>query len=101
VSPARPPIRALYVSSMAVTPRTGGGNAVFNVVEPPPEGSEAFYATLVSGPFDETVFPELASRVRTFPSGLNYLLPSVRDGESRRRLRSSRTLYAWAGWLPG
>ncbi len=89
--------RVLFLSSMAVTPRTGGGNAVFNAVEPPPTGSEAFYATLLSGPLDETVFPELASRVRTFPRGVKYLLPAVKVGEARKRLRHVKNALGLEG----
>ena len=51
---------------MTVSPGSGGGNTVFNLLEPGPEGSEVLYATPSDYPPHWAPFPELASRVCSF-----------------------------------
>jgi glycosyltransferase involved in cell wall biosynthesis len=56
-------MRVLYFSSMTVSPGSGGGNTVFNLLEPPPTGHEVFYITPKTYPSHWAPFTELRSRV--------------------------------------
>ena len=58
---------------MTVSPGSGGGNTVFNLLEPPPPGSEVYYATPDDYPPHWAPFPEVADRVCLFtvPKGLS------------------------------
>ena len=55
-------MRVLYFSTMTVSPGSGGGNTVFNLLEPPPDGHEVFYATPKDYPLHWTPFLQLQSR---------------------------------------
>jgi glycosyltransferase involved in cell wall biosynthesis len=70
-------MRVLFVSSMVVSPLTGGGNTTFNLLEPGPPDSEAFYATPTVHPPHLLPFPELEARVCWFRN-TNRPLPLVR-----------------------
>lgn len=59
-------MRVLFFSSMTVSPGSGGGNAVFNLLEPSPPGSEVFYATPSAYPPHWAPFPELANHICPF-----------------------------------
>lgn len=59
-------MRVLFFSSMTVSPGSGGGNTVFNLLEPPPSGSEVLYAAPGDHPLHWAPFPELAGRMRPF-----------------------------------
>ena len=56
-------MRVLYFSTMTVSPGSGGGNTVFNLLEPAPAGNEVFYATPRSHPAHLAPFPEIQERV--------------------------------------
>jgi hypothetical protein len=56
-------MRVLYFSTMTVSPGSGGGNTVFNLLEPAPAGNEVFYATPKSHPAHWAPFPEIKERV--------------------------------------
>jgi hypothetical protein len=51
---------------MTVSPGSGGGNTVHNLLEPCPPGGEVFYATPSEHPPHWSPFPDIAPRVRTF-----------------------------------
>jgi hypothetical protein len=57
-------MRVLYFSTMTVSPGSGGGNTVFNLLEPAPAGNEVFYATPRSHPAHWAPFSELQERIR-------------------------------------
>lgn len=80
-------MRALYVSSIKVTPGTGGGNATYSLLEPAPAGCEVRYASLSDYPPGREVFPEVAQRSRIFSSAEVLLLPALREGRVRKGLR--------------
>ena len=48
---------------MTVSPGSGGGNTVYNLLEPNPSGCEVFYATPANYPAHWSPFPELSARV--------------------------------------
>jgi glycosyltransferase involved in cell wall biosynthesis len=63
--------RVMYVSNMTVSPGSGGGNTVFNLLEPAPEGSEVFYAFPRNHPDHWTPFPELTDRISWFSTPIH------------------------------
>lgn len=83
-------MRVLFFSSMTVSPGSGGGNTVFNLLEPAPAGSEVLYATPADYPSHWQPFPELAGRVRPFTVPARPHFP----GDS---LGVSRLANRWAG----
>lgn len=68
-------IRVLYISNMTVSPGSGGGNTVFNLLEPSPADAELFYATPATHPKHWKPFPELAERICWFSN--DSLLPRL------------------------
>lgn len=62
-------MRVLYFSGMTVSAGSGGGNTVYNLLEPSPSGSEVFYATPTKYPSHWSPFPELSSRIYTYENG--------------------------------
>jgi glycosyltransferase involved in cell wall biosynthesis len=73
-------LRVLFVSSMSVSPVTGGGNTTFNLLEPGPPRGEVFYAAPTMHPPQWVPFPEIAPRTCRFYNVSRPLpvLPRVR-----------------------
>lgn len=80
--------RVLFVSNIVVTPATGGGNFVYNVLEPAPKGSEIFYAGPASYPPHMAPYPGIVPRIRSYSVESEGLVPVLREGTVRKRLRS-------------
>lgn len=68
-------VRVLYFSEMTVSPGSGGGNTVHNLLEPCPPGDDVLYATPSEYPPHWSPFPDIAPRVRTFSI---FAVPRVR-----------------------
>lgn len=79
--------RALFFSSITVTPTTGGGNFVYNSLEPAPEGCEVFYAGPGTYPAHMAPFPELAPRVLAYPEEATPFMSGLPEGRVRDALR--------------
>lgn len=79
--------RVLFFSSITVTPTTGGGNFVYNMLEPAPEGSEIFYAGPDVYPSHMVPFPDLAPRVLSYPEEATPFLSGLHEGRLRNVLR--------------
>lgn len=84
-------MRVLFFSSIVVSPVTGGGNATFNLLEPGPERSEAFYATPMPYPPQWAPFPELEARICWFSRG-NRPLPVLRGA---RHIGAIKWVNGW------
>lgn len=83
-------IRVLYFSLMTVSPGSGGGNTIFNLLEPSPIEGEVFYATPTAyQPYCDP-FPEISSRLRWFSRG--RVLPSIKYWRESRIVRNLNTL---------
>lgn len=80
-------IRVLFFSSFTVAPTTGGGNIVYNLLEPAPEGCEVFYAGPGTYPPHMAPFPEIRSRVLAYPEEATPFLGGLREGKLRDVLR--------------
>jgi glycosyltransferase involved in cell wall biosynthesis len=80
-------IRVLFFSSFTVSPTTGGGNIVYNLLEPAPEGYEVFYAGPGTYPPHMAPFPEIRSRVLAYPEEATPFLGVLREGKLRNALR--------------
>src|SRR5437763_14661412 len=57
-------VKVLFFSEMTVSPGSGGGHTLFNLLEPAPKGGEVFYATPTFFPAHWAPFTEIASRIR-------------------------------------
>lgn len=81
-------MRVLYFSVMTVSPGSGGGNTVYNLLEPCPPEAEVFYATPSSYPPHWSPFPELSSRIHWFPnvSDARFYLRGARISRTIRKL---------------
>ena len=79
--------RVLFFSSFTVTPATGGGNIVYNLLEPAPEGWEVFYASPGTYPPHMAPFPEISARVLSYPEEATPFLSSLQEGRMRNVLR--------------
>jgi glycosyltransferase involved in cell wall biosynthesis len=84
-------MRVLYFSMMTVSPGSGGGNTVFNLLEPSQPDSEVFYATPTSHAPHWAPFAELGARICWFD------LPSpvqLRGGSKISAIRKVNGLWA-------
>lgn len=83
---------------MTVSPGSGGGNTVFNLLEPAPAGSEVLYATPGGYPPHWAPFPEVADRVCSFAVPRWFQLPGGnRLALMRIANRGGRCIHAaWA-----
>lgn len=90
-------VRVLYISSMVVTPATGGGNASYNLLEPHPEGAEIFYASLMSYTQQQPRFPDLEGRTRAYPGECLLLAPALREGRLRKSARDLKNTLRLSG----
>lgn len=79
--------RALFFSSITVTPTTGGGNFVYNLLEPAPDGCEIYYAGPGTYPTHMAPFPELAPRVLAYPDEATPFMSGLPEGRVRDVLR--------------
>lgn len=89
-----PTFRILYYSNMTVSPGSGGGNTVFSLLEPAPEGAEVFYATRRAYPPHWAPFEEISARICWLPSRDDGLFPTIPRGSRFglvRRLNSAIT----------
>lgn len=77
-------MRILYYSAMTVSPGSGGGNTIFNLLEPSPADVQVFYATPNSHPPHWAPFPELTSRLCRFENDRPF---SIRGGRYIRAVR--------------
>ncbi len=75
-------VRVLFVSSMIVSPVTGGGNTTANLLESDVRSGEVFYASPKYHPPHLPPFPELSSRTCWFHNHFRPV-PLSRDGRSR------------------
>ena len=85
---------------MTVSPGSGGGNTVYNLLEPNPSGCEVFYATPARYPAHWSPFPELSSRICEYENeskkglalrGQRFdLVRALNERLARRNLRALR-----------
>lgn len=73
-------LRVLFVSSMIVSPKTGGGNTTVNLLETESPGMEVFYATPKHHPPHLHLFPELTPRMCEFDNG-RFPLPLLPEAK--------------------
>src|SRR5438105_13626942 len=87
-------MRVLYFSTMTVSPGSGGGNTVFNLLEPCPAGSDVLYATPTSFPSHWAPFAELAARIYWIDVAPPFAL---RGGSKITAIRRLNGLWAQLG----
>jgi len=73
----RKQINVLFFSSMPVSPFSGGGNTVYNLLEPPPDNCEIYYAAEGENHKSKPVFDEILERTFLFnyPQPTNAIIP--------------------------
>jgi hypothetical protein len=76
---------------MTVSPASGGGHTLFNLLEPAPEGCEVFYAAPIHRAAHWEPFDEIRSRTRLFDNGPRSVMPKIPRG---RKLPIIRTINA-------
>lgn len=81
-------IRVLFYSAFPVSPGSGGGNSVFNMLEPCPPEATVYYATPTVYPPHWAPFPELASRVLPYENSIPDNQPPPFHARLRRKLLS-------------
>lgn len=84
-------MRVLYFSNMIVTPGGGGGNTVFNLLEPSPDGCKVFYATPNKYQSYHYPFPEISSRIYWYPC---RRLINIRGGSKVKMINRINDLFA-------
>lgn len=73
-------MRVLYFSNMTVSPGSGGGNTVINLLEPCPAEGEVFYSTPNAYPSHWEPFPEISSRICWFSTPNRHFFPTLPRG---------------------
>jgi hypothetical protein len=85
---AERPVRVLFFSEMTVSPASGGGHTLFNLLEPAPERCEVFYAAPVHRAAHWEPFDEIRSRTRLFDNGQRSTMPKIPRGRKLPIIRS-------------
>ena len=93
-------MNVLFFSEMTISPGSGGGHTVFNLLEPAPKGCAVYYATPTSFPSHWAPFPEIHSRICPVSNDRQDVIPMVPRGERFRPVKRANALIAHMNaWL--
>ena len=93
-------MNVLFFSEMTVSPASGGGHTVFNLLEPAPKGCAVYYATPTSFPPHWAPFPQIHSRICPVSNDRQDVIPIVPRGKRFRPVKRANALIAHMNaWL--